>query len=1019
MSLIKRYATLCLVYTFLLVKAYSVTPYYRQYKVTDGLPSNECYFAHQDKQGYMWFCTDRGVVRFNGVSFKNMSLEAALPDHTIFEIVEGDEGDLLFSTISGRIYHYKEGQGKMRELPIPKWLQKDLMAQKTYLTFGTGTQVFIAKKYNSIFQLDLERPQEIKKSPIHFENNVLYIKEVSKGRFISTYYMQYIAKLEISSTTVDDLYKDDAFDELILENLDGGQTTIPINISIGKHPGLRYLSKLDDTAMAVSMGKYLLLIKGGVIIDSLSFDDEVTALHYSSLDKYFYVGTYDKIFRTYKYIDSQLQLVDKWFTNECITVPYTDKEGGLWAPSRHSGLFYFPHSGRIVEKSPDILKRNGLFNFKAYQDHQYFKVNEGPIYHVVGNQIYPLKEVNGHNSALIKVAWVGKKKVLLSMPDARPDVFFKHGTLRPISEGSLNNLIDNGHSTLIDGDYIIQYQNNNSSWFTNKRHIRLLKYNTLNGKKLTSPPIYEGATMQSNICKWNGRYWWGHVGGVYSADTLLTKIIPHRNLPHRTQYLIPGKEGLWIVTRNDGLKLLKKDSTLISFKKKNGLAGNLSNHVHIDEQNRIWVATSSGVSVLIKEADESYKIINAGKRLGLTHIDARYIHTYKGKLWIYSLNEVFQAEIEDVFRELIDAPIVLSEVQVNQQIIEIKELNNLPSDHNYVSFTVNTLSYLGESNQTYRYRLKGLHDYWVETNNNNFTFAELSPRKYWLELQYLKSDYTWSRSVDIASFTINPALWQRLDIRILFFLLLIGLFYYLIRWRVKLNYQQLTLKMELVHARRRALISQMNPHFIFNSLNSIQRFINLKENDQANHFLTHFSKLMRRVIYNSEQDLISLKEELEALETYLILEKQRFGSRFQYQIEVDSMIDIELIKISPLLVQPFVENAIWHGLMPKKEGGLLLIRFSIVEEKIRILIEDNGIGRKASEKNRKQEERFEIKHTSIGIKNSKERIRLTQELLNQTAYMYIEDLYREGKAKGTRVVILYPLITASYESTDY
>jgi LytS/YehU family sensor histidine kinase len=213
-------------------------------------------------------------------------------------------------------------------------------------------------------------------------------------------------------------------------------------------------------------------------------------------------------------------------------------------------------------------------------------------------------------------------------------------------------------------------------------------------------------------------------------------------------------------------------------------------------------------------------------------------------------------------------------------------------------------------------------------------------------------------------------------------------------------------KRQLLLAEKRSLLSQMNPHFIFNSLNSIQHFIIQNDQFQANNYLTNFSGLIRKILDNSKKNLIPLNEEIASLSLYLSMEQLRFENGFEYQLIKDNQIDYFETMIPPMLIQPLVENAIWHGLMPLKTMGSLTISFTSTGDYFTCLIEDNGIGREKSAlvKNKKEP------HASLGILNIQERIELINKMIKKKIYMVITDLRQaDGTAAGTAVKIVLPI----------
>ncbi len=202
-----------------------------------------------------------------------------------------------------------------------------------------------------------------------------------------------------------------------------------------------------------------------------------------------------------------------------------------------------------------------------------------------------------------------------------------------------------------------------------------------------------------------------------------------------------------------------------------------------------------------------------------------------------------------------------------------------------------------------------------------------------------------------------------------------------------------------------SLRTQMNPHFIFNSLNSVNNFIAKNDERSANKYLSDFSKLMRIVLKNSDQDFVSLSAEIETLGIYLGLEHFRFGDKFEYSLDVAEDINPDELRIPSMLIQPYIENAIWHGLRYREEKGILQVKFYIDDEKLFCSIYDNGIGRKKSAELKTDHQKA---YQSTGIKNTKERIEILNTLHKTSLGISLEDLEENGIATGTLVKISLP-----------
>jgi len=220
--------------------------------------------------------------------------------------------------------------------------------------------------------------------------------------------------------------------------------------------------------------------------------------------------------------------------------------------------------------------------------------------------------------------------------------------------------------------------------------------------------------------------------------------------------------------------------------------------------------------------------------------------------------------------------------------------------------------------------------------------------------------------------------------------------------------QKTEVNKKMAELEMQALRAQMNPHFIFNSLNSINRFIMKNESESASAYLSKFSKLIRLILNRSTAALVTLESELDTLSLYLELESLRFSGRFTFAIQVDSAIETAYTEIPPMLIQPYVENAIWHGLMQKEAGGNILISIEQQGKQLICTVEDNGVGRRRAAELKSKS----ATHTkSRGMQITADRLKLSQTLYGQQPTVRIHDLVdTQGEPAGTRVVLTIPLV---------
>jgi hypothetical protein len=350
--------------------------------------------------------------------------------------------------------------------------------------------------------------------------------------------------------------------------------------------------------------------------------------------------------------------------------------------------------------------------------------------------------------------------------------------------------------------------------------------------------------------------------------------------------------------------------------------------------------------------------------------------------------------------------IFIEEILVNDETLSIKKPLEYYENNIKIKFT--TLSFIpNEKNEVY-YKINSSKWYKLDPNAQSLLLSSLSPNDYHI---YLKVN---NDAIQEIKFTIKKPLWLNLYILIPLGLLVLTLIYLFFKWQIEkikrknqLLFDKVTLEKNLNQSKLKAIKSQMNPHFFYNALNTLQSYILANEKRNAIDYLSKFSKLTRTILELTEKESISIAEEVTTLGLYLDIEKARFDDDFNYTISTNS-IDTDTIKIPSMLLQPYIENAIKHGLLHKQGEKTLVVDFSIEDEILKITIDDNGIGREKSAalnaiKNKK--------HQSFATNALQNRI----ELLNQfnhknISIRFIDKHSKTEQSTGTTVEILIPLI---------
>jgi hypothetical protein len=533
----------------------------------------------------------------------------------------------------------------------------------------------------------------------------------------------------------------------------------------------------------------------------------------------------------------------------------------------------------------------------------------------------------------------------------------------------------------------------------------------------------------------SGNIWAGTNEGVYkitSGEDRVAKV--NMNFVNTTgltnfsiRAIIEDKAGNILFGTAGGGIIKYNGSNYFIYHKVHGLASANIYSLIVDNSGLVWAGSEKGIDKLFMD-----QVTHYGKSEGFAGIETiqnSVCKDKKGNLWFGTVDRA-TLYIPSNDQENRIAPkthitglrLFFNKIEKTPYADSIKPWYavpahlNLPYDQNHLSFEFAGVELTNPEAVRYSYVLEGFETQWSPyTEKREAVYSNLPPGEYIFKV-VSKNEDGFGSNEEAFKFSIAPPFWGRWWFRISSLLLLGLMFGFIFSFRVKTlkrknQEEKLRLEMErdLVELEQKSLRLQMNPHFLFNCLNSIKGLIAENRQEEAKLYLSKFSKMMRSMLDNSSESFIPLHDEISGLKNYGELEKLSREDKFDFYIEADPDIDPEITEIPPMLIQPFVENAILHGIAPKEGKGWVRVKFSISGDYVKCIIEDNGIGREKAYKMKKDSSQ---KHKSAAIAVTQERLNILNKKLNfPEVKIMISDLQDDhGDGTGTKVELFIPYI---------
>jgi hypothetical protein len=734
----------------------------------------------------------------------------------------------------------------------------------------------------------------------------------------------------------------------------------------------------------------------------------------------------------------KIEIIDH-FKSRIISV-FQDSEEGIWVGTINHGVFYYP--GKLDHPPRHYFGSESVSDFMEDREGNiWIATLKSGIYFIVNKHVLSLGGLNESFNVVKKaggqyIACSKNSSIYFLNTDGVQKISDAFNTL--VSYKILYDVFEYDKQTLLFtgvGSFLMNKHDhrkkrsfNITSFFRGVRqggdsnYYYTFNYGSVLcfGRNKTTPLdtfIFRKSRINDLVIDERGGFWIGSITGVSYCDRASKTFQDLRDglLKKRVNGLGICKNKLFIATAGDGVLIYDIVTKRVKqIAQKEGLGSNSCQAIFVDAEN-IWVATNKGVSI-IRTADNYNNVLAVSKldkHDGLPGEEINSVFVDERMVWIASNSGItyFDKNI-DAENKLIPQ-INFEYARTNKQLYSNTGESHLFShDENYLEFSFYGISYKSLRKLRYKYRLTGADDSWHLTYQPRITYPSLASGTYTFELYAINNDGVSSNDPIVFAFEIRPPFWQTWIFIACVSILLSGgifmLFNYRLRSIRKREQEKNFYNNRMLEYELRAFKAQMNPHFIFNAVASIQNFIMSSDPKSANKYLVKFSKLIRGVLDNSHNSLIPLSKELETLKLYMDIENLRLANRIIFHIVTDNKVEEGRLMIPPLLIQPFVENAIWHGLSPKEGECELSILVRVVNGKLVCSIDDNGIGREQAAFNKAGT----TKRTSLGMEMTRNRIVAMEKIYKMKLDIEIIDKKdEEQRPTGTRVIITLPIIT--------
>lgn len=966
--------------TFSLAQDFST----KLYTTADGLSDNYIFSIYQDSYGYLWIGTANGLNRFDGKQFLTYGIQQGLPSMLVDRIYEDHHHRLWIGTRNGiaelkgdSCYTYRFNDNQHVTF-ISSFLEPD--SSKLWATTNKGLYEFRKDQWIKINLVSGYENAGIGKiictkkgMYINYDNNKLLFRTNNKK-------VQTLLSVKSNAPFYNSLHclNDSVFISIysgLLEWNMGKWHPLYQDTLSKKYIYTSFRDKNNRWWFGTKQDGILTVAPNGTktAYTHIPLSFNLVSSFFQDRDNNIWVAGFQgllKISPSY-YKTVWLPEFDKMhFIRNCFETP----SGKIVLSGENGELLLLQSSADAHLKiiaSKQLKNTNDFIDFYTFDEKErvWFSTREGKLYRLDDTTLKDFTSiVKFKNKGFSGLAYNKRTKKLYACADS----VFLAG-----DENKLDTFFDK-QKNFIPLPYLVYLQNDGS---------------------MLVQTLYNGVFLITN----------GNEAHVLNKELIFQYVQGDNN-----------SNAIWTVFQGKGIaKYFWKENNLPQLEetitKQNGLAENYILNV-VQDQDKLWIVTTKGITLMQKNGQKNWIHQDFEINANDDHLPLSFAKLSKdeyGHLWMNTGNKLLyfdenKIKVNPVYSTTVIENILLYNRATNwtQLTDSVYSYRNLPfhpvlnHNQNTLSIVFNAIQFSDNSQLEYSYRLKPSDNSWSNpTKGNVVSFYALNPGNYTFEVRSHIKGFDWSIPATF-SFIITKPYWEAWWFRVITILISAALIFFIFRYRLKELKTKTEMQNQLHELETKAFKLQMNPHFIHNALNSIQSLVINHKNIEASHYISKFAKLLRQVLENSDKNLISLEKELYSLQLYVELEQWRMNMKIDYEVNIDETIDPSL-KIPPLILQPFIENAIWHGLS-KKDGEKKIV-LSIAQDKqfITCVITDNGIGRKMANE---FSTLFPEGHLSKAINIIRHRLSDFNQTPGMDPISFV-DLEKNQRAAGTKVIV--------------